>query len=91
MNILTISSESGVEAAAHQSHKRFSDYLHRTGNTICGRHPIGVLLGAFSQLEQEGARIHSEWIRYKQSSKCFNLRDSSVSYASAYVTITTAV
>ncbi|KAK7058928.1 hypothetical protein VNI00_001552 [Paramarasmius palmivorus] len=66
-----------------QSHDEFAEYLRRTKNTICGRHPIGVLLGALSGNDQ--AKI--EWVRYKQSSECETLRDSSVSYASALVTV----
>ncbi|KAH9944423.1 MEMO1 family [Epithele typhae] len=52
---------------AGQAHQMFADYLARTKNTICGRHPIG-------------------WVRYEQSSPCMTIKDSSVSYASAYVT-----
>lgn len=56
-----------------------------TKNTICGRHPIGVLLGALTALEQEDRAVTIKWVRYEQSSQCFNINDSSVSYASAYV------
>lgn len=84
-DILTIRPTPEVETPAAQSHKKFSDYLDRTGNTICGRHPIGVLLGALMELEKHGKHPKVEWVHYEQSSKCQNLRDSSVSYASAYV------
>jgi AmmeMemoRadiSam system protein B len=70
---------------AAQAHEDFAKYLARTDNTICGRHPIGVLLGALTELENEGRSVEIKWVRYEQSSKCFNIRDSSVSYASAYV------
>jgi len=71
---------------ASQAHQEFSEYLTRTKNTICGRHPIGVFLGALSKLEEEeGRSAEIKWVRYEQSSKCLNIRDSSVSYASAYV------
>lgn len=70
---------------ASQAHHNFSEYLVRTKNTICGRHPIGVLLGALSELEKGGRSAEIRWVRYEQSSKCLNIRDSSVSYASAYV------
>lgn len=63
----------------------FAEYLARTKNTICGRHPIGVLFGALIALEQEGRVPRLEWVRYEQSSACKNINDSSVSYASAYV------
>ncbi|KAH8120347.1 UPF0103-domain-containing protein [Phellopilus nigrolimitatus] len=87
MDILTIPPSTGKEA-----HDAFAAYLARTKNTICGRHPIGVLLGAVAELEG-GARGHEEdakkamlkWVRYEQSSECRNINDSSVSYASAFV------
>ncbi|KAI6007381.1 MEMO1 family [Pisolithus albus] len=85
MEILTIRPTPEGEASAAQSHRKFCDYLDRTGNTICGRHPIGVLLGALLELEKHGKHAKVEWVRYEQSHQCQNLRDSSVSYASAYV------
>ena len=80
MEILTL-----PPSKASQSHLGFSNYLGKTKNTICGRHPIGVLLGALSELEKGGRSAEIKWVRYEQSSKCLNIRDSSVSYASAYV------
>ncbi|KAH9946658.1 UPF0103-domain-containing protein, partial [Amylocystis lapponica] len=81
MELLTIPPFTG--ASAHQD---FADYLARTKNTICGRHPIGVLLGALAELERGGKAAKLKWVRYEQSSQCFTVQDSSVSYASAYVT-----
>lgn len=86
MDILTLPPSTGLEA-----HKAFSSYLSRTKNTICGRHPIGVLLGALASLEQGtvgGTKYQAQmrWVRYAQSSQCFGVNDSSVSYASAFVT-----
>ncbi|KAI0307728.1 MEMO1 family [Multifurca ochricompacta] len=73
-------------STAHQAHVFFAEYLSRTKNTICGRHPIGVLLGALTVLQEErGKSPHLQWVRYEQSSHCFTIKDSSVSYASAYV------
>ncbi|GAA5913411.1 hypothetical protein JCM5296_000905 [Sporobolomyces johnsonii] len=74
-----------------KAHQEFAAYLRATKNTICGRHPIGVLLGALSALEKDeawtrtGTGMRCEWVRYEQSSKVMALRDSSVSYASAFV------
>ncbi|KAI0348008.1 UPF0103-domain-containing protein [Trametopsis cervina] len=73
-------------STASLAHHDFAEYLQRTKNTICGRHPIGVLLGALTVLQQEGANPQLKWVRYEQSSQCFTINDSSVSYASAYVT-----
>ena len=39
-------------------HGAFSAYLKRTGNTICGRHPIGVFLGAVNALKANKAMIN---------------------------------
>jgi len=66
------------------AHKKFKDYLSRTRNTICGRHPIGVLMGALGTMEQERA-VEIKWVKYAQSSACVNVSDSSVSYASAWI------
>ncbi|GAA6039312.1 hypothetical protein JCM8097_003257 [Rhodosporidiobolus ruineniae] len=73
------------------AHQRFAAYLKQTKNTICGRHPIGVLLGALAALEKDehfsGKGVRCEWVRYEQSSKVQRLTDSSVSYASAFVAV----
>jgi predicted class III extradiol MEMO1 family dioxygenase len=71
-----------------KAHRDFAEYERVTKNTICGRHPIGVLLGALAALEEvEGWQASSklEWIKYDQSNKCQTVRDSSVSYASGVV------
>lgn len=88
----------------------FTEYLKRYNNTICGRHPIGVLLQVLSipnfriinpkicltnyrlyfdhfdqavrALQARGARMSFKFLKYAQSSQCFNMADSSVSYAS---------
>lgn len=73
-----------------EAHESFKEYLKKTKNTVCGRHPIGVLLGGLSALEKEekeGMSIGLEWKRYEQSGKVKSLRESSVSYASAVVTL----
>ena len=76
-------------SSANDAHTDFAAYLARTKNTICGRHPIGVLLGALAAVEaaEDGGKAKIEWVRYAQSSQCLNVHDSSVSYASAYVVI----
>ncbi|KLO14434.1 UPF0103-domain-containing protein [Schizopora paradoxa] len=81
LNILSVPPNSAAKAQSD-----FIAYLKTTENTICGRHPIGVLLGALVEIEKskEGKDIKLEWVRYEQSSQCEHVRDSSVSYASAY-------
>jgi MEMO1 family protein len=73
-------------SAAARAHANFATYLARTHNTICGRHPIGVLLGALAKIEEDENRPATlRFVRYEQSSQCFSVKDSSVSYASAFV------
>lgn len=60
----------------------FKEYLHKYDNTICGRHPISVLLNIVNSLKgTPGCELR--FTDYTQSSKCKRARDSSVSYASA--------
>jgi hypothetical protein len=83
-----------TQTPAVHAHTSFASYLRRTKNTICGRHPIGVLLGALGTVERDGLwskgrdekdGVKIQFVRYEHSSECENVEDSSVSYASAYV------
>ncbi|KAJ2547822.1 hypothetical protein EV175_005064 [Coemansia sp. RSA 1933] len=86
----------GMREIARLDHRAFAQYLEETNNTICGRHPISVLLAAVNALysrEQlddaltgtaaDGPRLR--FVKYDHSSKVHSSRDSSVSYASAYL------
>ncbi|CAK9146447.1 unnamed protein product [Ilex paraguariensis] len=64
----------------------FKQYLLDTDNTICGRHPISVFL---HMLRICPMKIKVNFLRYEQSSQCKNMRDSSVSYASAAAKVDT--
>ncbi|XP_064780564.1 protein MEMO1 isoform X2 [Oncorhynchus masou masou] len=59
----------------------FTNYLKKYHNTICGRHPIGVLLNAVSELRKSGTEMNFSFLNYAQSSQCRDWQDSSVSYA----------
>ena len=64
----------------------FTSYLKKYGNTICGRHPIGVLLNAARELPSllaPQSSVSLSFLKYAQSSRCRHANDSSVSYASA--------
>ena len=74
----------GMNLIEALDHKGFAEYLKKYRNTICGRHPIGVLLAAIDTLkEQQQAGMRMKFLNYAQSSKCKSMRDSSVSYAAA--------
>lgn len=87
MDILTLEPLSEADTPAADSHINFLEYLDRTGNTICGRKPIGVLLGILSEIEKGGKKAKVQFVRYEQSSKCTSVTGSSVSYASAYISL----
>jgi AmmeMemoRadiSam system protein B len=61
----------------------FARYLDETSNTICGRHPISLLL--HSILASKKLKCTLKFVKYAQSSACMRHGDSSVSYASAIV------
>lgn len=70
-------------------HKEFLDELKSTGNTVCGRHPIGVVMAAMEVLEKgsEEGKGKFKFVRYERSSEVVEVNDSSVSYASAYAVL----
>uniref|UniRef100_A0A8C1I430 Protein MEMO1 n=1 Tax=Cyprinus carpio carpio TaxID=630221 RepID=A0A8C1I430_CYPCA len=65
----------------------FSNYLKKYHNTICGRHPIGVLLNAVAELKKNGIDMNFSFLNYAQSSQCRNWSDSSVSYAAGALVV----
>ncbi|KAF8072346.1 memo1 [Scenedesmus sp. PABB004] len=73
----------GMEAIAGGDPAAFTAYLAAYRNTICGRHPIAVLL---QMVSASARRFSIEFNCYDQSSKATAPGDSSVSYASAVVT-----
>lgn len=77
-----------MDAIEEGSHEKFLGNLRDTGNTVCGRHPIGVVMAAIEVLEGEGKIERREdgrfkFLRYERSNDVKTVRESSVSYASA--------
>jgi AmmeMemoRadiSam system protein B len=72
----------GIEAIESSDPNQFYSYQKKYQNTICGRHPIGILLQTiqFSKLKFE-----IKFIYYTQSNQCSCQKDSSVSYASGII------
>ncbi|CZS97807.1 hypothetical protein WAI453_008842 [Rhynchosporium graminicola] len=81
-----------MDAIETGKHDDFLGNLRQTGNTVCGRHPIGVVMAAIEALEKEG-KVSGEgkgkfkFVRYERSSEVEEITDSSVSYASAYAVL----
>lgn len=77
--------ETGVQAD-------FVEYLHETENTVCGRHPISVVMAALEILATKitpavgGTRGQHKFafVQYERSDLARTTSDSSVSYGSAY-------
>lgn len=76
----------GMELIERLDVAGFTRYLKKFGNTICGRHPIGVFLNMVASLRSNGTngtRMDLKFLSYSQSNQVTSQRESSVSYASA--------
>jgi AmmeMemoRadiSam system protein B len=73
----------GMSLIEQLDHYQFSKYLKSTGNTICGRNPILLLLKIIEIAQKDGLKCKMEFVEYQQSSRVTLPNDSSVSYASA--------
>ncbi|KAL9058101.1 MAG: hypothetical protein Q9162_001963 [Coniocarpon cinnabarinum] len=78
-----------VEAIERGEVKGWWEVLSLTGNTVCGRHPIGIVMAAIEAIRiQAGPDGQSlgqfRFVRYERSSDCISAKDSSVSYASGF-------
>jgi MEMO1 family protein len=65
--------------------------LKMTRNTVCGRHPIALIMAALELLRSEnklqGENGLFKLLEYQQSSRVTDIRDSSVSYVSAVAVV----
>jgi AmmeMemoRadiSam system protein B len=77
-----------MDAVESGSHDEFVAQLKETGNTVCGRHPIGVFMAAVEKAEglDEG-KGKFKFLRYERSSLVEDVSDSSVSYGSAFAVL----
>ncbi|KAF4978520.1 hypothetical protein FZEAL_5118 [Fusarium zealandicum] len=87
---IRIIDEEAMDAVKSGSHDAFLATLRQTGNTVCGRHPIGVMMAALELLgkvpEFKGKGRFSV-IQYKRSNLVSEPYDFSVSYVSAYAVL----
>ncbi|KAL9124294.1 MAG: hypothetical protein Q9217_006362 [Psora testacea] len=71
-----------MSAIESGSYGAFLSNLRDTGNTVCGRHPIGVVMAAIEILKQEGKLTDEKgrfrFVRYERSSEVHEARDSSI-------------
>ncbi|KAL6877062.1 MEMO1 family [Trichoderma novae-zelandiae] len=82
--------EAAMDAVQSGNHDAFVNNLRHTGNTVCGRHPIGVAMAALELYAQElndENRSRFKVVKYARSSEVVWPDDSSVSYVSAYAVL----
>lgn len=82
--------EMAMEAVESGNHGEFHKLISKTKNTVCGSHPIGVVMAALEALACEGladGKGKFKFIQYQRSGLVVDKRDYSVSYASAYAVL----
>ncbi|KPM40631.1 hypothetical protein AK830_g5950 [Neonectria ditissima] len=82
--------EAAMDAVESGDHAAFLHTLRKTQNTVCGRHPIGVMMAALELLgEQPGYEGKGRFkvIQYQRSTLVQEPDDFSVSYVSAYAVV----
>ncbi|KAF2641680.1 UPF0103-domain-containing protein [Massarina eburnea CBS 473.64] len=75
-----------MDAVETGNHDAFLQQLEETGNTVCGRHPIGVFMAAV-QAAELGGKGRFKFVRYERSSEVVAVAESSVSYCSAFAVL----
>lgn len=79
--------EMAMDAVESGVHGNFYKLIASTRNTVCGSHPIGVIMAALEALAADGledGKGKFKFIQYQRSGLVVDKKDYSVSYASAY-------
>ena len=86
-----------IDAIKSGIYDEFRDNIDETGNTVCGRHPIGVMMVALEILRRDDDQPNEgesaadkgkfKFIKYDRSEELLSPHGYSVSYASAYATL----
>ena len=69
------------------SHEAWLDVLSETGNTVCGRHPIGVVMAGLEEVREGDSQGLFKFLCYERSGEVKQVSESSVSYASAFAVL----
>ena len=79
-----------MDAVESGVHADFLATLRQTHNSVCGRHPIGVMMAALEQLRKQPEyedKGRFRILKYDRSNLVDMPNDSSVSYVSAYAVL----
>ncbi|KAL5616308.1 hypothetical protein FOBRF1_005056 [Fusarium oxysporum] len=82
--------EAAMDAVESGVHADFLATLRQTHNSVCGRHPIGVMMAALEQLRKQPEyedKGRFRILKYDRSNLVDVPNDSSVSYVSAYAVL----
>ena len=79
-----------IDSIKTGDHSDYYSTVKGTNNTVCGRHPIGVVLAALEELSngQSGeSKGKFQFVQYQRSNLVESQSDFSVSYVSAYAVL----
>lgn len=88
--VIRVLDQMAMDAVESGAHSEFYKTIHDTQNTVCGRHPIGVVMAGLEALAEEGlgeGKGKFKFVQYQRSNLVKKPHDFSVSYASAYAVI----
>lgn len=88
--VIQVLDRMAMDAVESGEHSQFYRVIQETQNTVCGRHPIGVMMAALEALVKdgsEGGKGNFKFVQYQRSNLVKKHWDFSVSYASAYAVV----
>ncbi|KAK4038834.1 protein MEMO1 [Parachaetomium inaequale] len=88
--VIRVLDQLAMDAVESGAHSEFYKVIRQTRNTVCGRHPIGVMMAALEAVSKDGLEEEKSkfsFVQYQRSNLVKKERDFSVSYASAYAVV----
>jgi AmmeMemoRadiSam system protein B len=88
--VIKVLDQMAMDAVESGAHSEFYEVIRQTRNTVCGRHPIGVIMAALEAVAKEGmgeGKGKLKFVQYQRSNLVKKEYDFSVSYASAYAVL----
>jgi len=85
--VIKVLDQMAMDAVESGAHSGFYKVLKETHNTVCGRHPIGVMMAALESAAKADGKGKFHFVQYQRSNLVEKNWDFSVSYASAYAVL----